>query len=60
MSVPDGYVQLAYRAPGVRQMRSTTVQKPRNWLSMSVKERKAWAQAECERVCAGATEVRLR
>lgn len=60
MGAPEGFLQLKYRAPGVAQMRSTTVRKPANWAAMDTRERKAWALAECERVCPGAKEVSLR
>ena len=56
----DGFVTLKYRAPGVARMRSTTVRKPDDWQDMDTAARQAWAEAECERVCAGATEVSLR
>lgn len=56
----SAFVTLKYRAPGVKRMRSTTVRKPAHWHEMRREERRAWAQAECERVCPGATEVALR
>lgn len=60
MTVPDGFIWLKYRKPGVDRMQSTTVRKPDNWFDMSTAERRAWAESECERVCPGATEVSLR
>jgi len=60
MPLPGSPMQLKYRRPGKDRMESTTVIVPENWYDMTTKERKDWAQGECNRVCPGATDVSLR
>jgi hypothetical protein len=57
---PGDLMTLKYRRPGKNKMESTTVRVPSNWDDMTTEKRKEWAQAECNRVCPGATEVSLR
>jgi len=54
------FITLKYLAPGATRMQSTTVRKPEDWNGMSTQERRTWAEAQCNRVCPGATKVGLR